>query len=55
MFSIKAQDSIMTSNTTEFPSISDEKEIRIIIPLCTVADVNGKEHHLVGPPPKNTV
>jgi hypothetical protein len=49
MFSPKAQDSIMLSNTTEISSISDDKE-RIIIPLCTIADVNGKEHHLVAYP-----
>jgi hypothetical protein len=50
MFSPKAQDSIMLSNTTEISSISDDKENRIIIPLCTIADVNGKEHHLVAYP-----
>ncbi len=52
LFSPKAQDSIMLSNTTEISSISDDKNNTIIVPLRFIADVNGKEHHLVGYPLK---
>jgi hypothetical protein len=52
LFSPNGQDSIMLSNATEISSISDAKENTIIIPLRTVADVNGKEHHLVAYPLK---
>ncbi len=51
-FSISSRHNIMISNATEISSISDDKENRITIPICTIADVNGKEHHLVGDPLK---
>jgi hypothetical protein len=42
----------MLSNTTEISSIYDDKENTIIMPLHTIADANGKEHHLVAHPLK---
>ena len=52
LFSPSAADTIMISNTSEISSISDDKENRIIIPIRTIADINGKEHHLVAYPLK---
>ena len=52
LFSPKAQDSIMLPNTTEISFIPDDEQNTIIIPLCSIADVNGKEHHLVACPLK---
>jgi hypothetical protein len=52
LFSPKAQDYIMLPNTTEISFIPDDEQNTIIIPLCSIADVNGKDHHLVACPLK---
>jgi hypothetical protein len=52
LFSQPVAETIMISNSTEISSISDDKENRIIIPIHTIADINGKEHHLVACPLK---